>query len=140
MSDNISEVLHKLILTYRSSIKQAASQSGIDLPITHIRSLKCIKKIPDCRATDISHRLRLDKSQVARIIKELLSEGCIEKKPHPRNHRSQTLLLTRPGEEIMNAIHKIDQKMKSKMLLGLTDEQVQGFTVIADIMINNLSD
>jgi DNA-binding MarR family transcriptional regulator len=128
MSDNISEVLHTLISTYRSSIKQAVNQSGIDLPVTHIRSLKCIKEIPDCRATDISHRLRL------------VSKGYIEKKPHPSNHRSQTLLLTQLGEEIMNAIHEIDQEMKSKMSLGLTDEQVQGFTVIADIMINNLSD
>jgi DNA-binding MarR family transcriptional regulator len=132
MSDNISEVLHTLISTYRSSIKQAVNQSGIDLPVTHIRSLTCIKDIPD--------RLRLDKSQVTRIIKELFSEGYIEKKPHPSNHRSQTLLLTQLGEEIMNAIHEIDQEMKSKMSLGLTDEQVQGFTVIADIMINNLSD
>jgi DNA-binding MarR family transcriptional regulator len=140
MSDNTSEVLHTLISTYRSSIKQAVNQSGINLPVTHIRSLKCIKKIPDCSATDISHRLRLDKSQVTRIIKELFSEGYIEKKPHPSNHRSQTLLLTQLGEEIMNAIHEIDQEMKSKMLLGLTDEQVQGFTIIADIMINNLSD
>ena len=140
MSDNISEVLHTLISTYRSSIKQAVNQSGIDLPVTHIRSLKYIKKIPDCSATDISHRLRLDKSQVTRIIKELFSEGYIDKKPHPSNHRSQTLLLTQLGEEIMNAIHKIDQEMKSKMSLGLTDEQVQGFTVIANIMINNLSD
>tara|TARA_R110001606_G_scaffold155631_1_gene297902 strand:- start:719 stop:967 length:249 start_codon:yes stop_codon:yes gene_type:complete len=82
----------------------------------------------------------LDKSQVTRIIKELFSEGYIDKKPHPSNHRSQTLLLTQLGEEIMNAIHEIDQEMKSKMSLGLTDEQVQGFTVIADIMINNLSD
>ena len=140
MSDNISEVLHKLISTYRSSIKQAANLSGIDLPITYIRSLKCIKKIPNCSATDISHRLRLDKSQVTRIIQALLNEGYVEKVKHPSNHRSQTLLLTVMGEKVMDVIHDIDQEMNSKMSSGLTEAQVQDFIVIANIMINNLSD
>jgi len=138
MTDNISEALHKLISSYRGAIKQMAGQRGIDLPITYIRTLKCIKKIPHCCATDISMRLRLDKSQVTRIIKALFNEGYVDKVKHPNNHRSQILLLTGSGKELMDLIAEIDQEVKNKMSIGLTNQQVQNFIVIADIMKNNL--
>ncbi|ETI58045.1 MarR family winged helix-turn-helix transcriptional regulator [Marinomonas profundimaris] len=139
MTDNISETLHKLISTYKGELKNAISQQNVDLPITYIRSLKCIDKITDCSAKDISIRLRLDKSQVTRIIKKMLADGYVKKMPHPNNHRSQALSLTDLGESVIALIAKIDQETKSKMAVALTDEQIKSFLTVANIMIDNLS-
>ncbi|TYL47799.1 winged helix DNA-binding protein [Marinomonas sp. IMCC 4694] len=83
MNETIGEALHVLTHSYRHLLKEAAQRSGIVLPVSHIRSLKCIGSTNQCRARDICTTLRLDKSQVARILKALLNKGYIAKKSKP---------------------------------------------------------
>jgi DNA-binding MarR family transcriptional regulator len=139
MRDAIAESLYKLIQSHRSKMKNTATESGISIPISHIRSLKCIKKISNCSASDIAQKLSLDKSQVTRILKELVAEGYVQKRPAPNNHRSQLLVLTEIGNTLLDKLMTLHQQTIEIMTTGLNDQQIIDFINIAETMTNNLS-
>lgn len=137
MKENIGESLHRLLHYYRHQVRSAALEANISMPVTHIRSLKCIKKINNCSAKDISGRLSLDKSQVTRVLKELLASRYIAKVRNPENHRSQLLSLTNSGHEQLSRIMKLEQIAVERMTRNLTDQQINDFIRISDTMIND---
>ncbi|MBD5772082.1 MarR family winged helix-turn-helix transcriptional regulator [Marinomonas colpomeniae] len=138
MKDSIAESLHKLTHQYRSKMKEAIDTSGVIISVSHIRTLKCIKHINSCTASDIANRISLDKSQVTRILKDLVSEKHVEKIRDPSNHRSQLLNLTNSGNELLIEITKLNTHVIQTMTTGLTDQEVKDFIHIANIMASNL--
>ncbi|RBP84684.1 MarR family transcriptional regulator [Marinomonas rhizomae] len=139
MKENIGESLHKLMHHYRHQVRETAAKSGILIPVSHIRSLKCINKITNCSAKDIADRLSLDKSQITRVLKELVSSGYVEKIRSPDNHRSQLLSLTKRGSELLTRITMLDRVAAQNMTQNLTDQQIEDFIHISEIMVNNLN-
>jgi DNA-binding MarR family transcriptional regulator len=138
MKENIGESLHKLMHHYRHQLREAALKSGISIPVSHLRSLKCINKIEKCNAKDIADRLSLDKSQITRVLKELVQSGYVEKVRSPDNHRSQLLSLTKNGEELLAKITMLDRIAAENMTQNLTEQQIEDFSRISEIMVSNL--
>ncbi|MBU1296660.1 MAG: MarR family winged helix-turn-helix transcriptional regulator [Gammaproteobacteria bacterium] len=138
MKENIGESLHKLMHHYRHQLREAALKSGISIPVSHIRSLKCINKIEKCSAKDIADRLSLDKSQITRVLKELVQSGYVEKIRSPDNHRSQLLSLTMDGAELLTKITMLERTATENMTQNLTEQQIEDFTRISEIMVSNL--
>ncbi|WP_394179242.1 MarR family winged helix-turn-helix transcriptional regulator [Marinomonas posidonica] len=114
MQHNISEALHGLMLSYRKALKYLATEGGISIPVTHIRALKCITNIENCSARDITQRLRLDKSQVARLVRDLLEQDYIEKDKHPTNNRCQVISLTAAGKGLQKKLPILKTKHAPK--------------------------
>ncbi|PYF84808.1 MULTISPECIES: MarR family winged helix-turn-helix transcriptional regulator [Marinomonas] len=137
MKENIGESLHRLMHNYRHQIRAAALEADIAMPVTHIRSLKCIDKIHNCSAKDISDKLSLDKSQVTRVLKELLTKSYITKASNPENHRSQLLSLTDSGREQLSRIMMLEHTAVERMTRNLTDHQIEDFIRISNIMISD---
>lgn len=137
MKEKIAESLHQLVHSYRHHMREEASRSGISIPVSHIRSLKCIHRIQNCHAKDIAERLSLDKSQITRVLKELVSLGYVKKVRNPDNHRSQLLSLTESGDALLNKLMALDQLAVEKMTRHLTEQQIVDFIYIAEMMTNN---
>lgn len=137
MKENIGESLHQLLHSYRYQIRNAALEANISIPVTHIRALKCINKMPNCSAKSISEKLSLDKSQVTRVINELQADSLIEKDQDPENYRSQLLSLTNTGREQLLQVLMLEQSAVETMTRDLTDQQVADFIHITNIMISN---
>lgn len=138
MKDKIGESLHRLVHSYRSQVKDAAIKSGLSIPVSHIRSLKCIKNIENCSATDIASKLLMDKSQITRTLKELVNEGYVEKQTNPSNHRSQLLFLTDSGSALLTHLMTLEESTRNQMTAGLSSQQIDDFILIADTMRHNL--
>ncbi|MBJ7554065.1 MarR family winged helix-turn-helix transcriptional regulator [Marinomonas spartinae] len=137
MQDSIGESLHKLIHSYKSTLRETAIQSGIKLPVGHIRLLKSLKK-EGCIAKAVATQLCLDKSQVTRVINDLVERGYLTKERHPTNHRSSLLILTHSGKTLLDDIQTFEKTISQEMAIGLTDQQVDQFIQIADTMRHNL--
>jgi DNA-binding MarR family transcriptional regulator len=137
MKEKIAESLHKLMHNYRQHIREAAAKSAISIPVTHIRSLKCIRKIRHCSAKDIADKLSLDKSQITRVLKELVNLGYVVKVRDPNNHRSQLLNLTESGDALLDKLMMLDQSAVEKMTHNLTEQQIVDFIHLAEMMTNN---
>ncbi|WP_020407498.1 MarR family winged helix-turn-helix transcriptional regulator [Hahella ganghwensis] len=141
---NIGESLHQLLHTYKRAMRQGHQEVGLSLAVSHIRSLKVInhyQKNTDeiCTAQTISTRLKLDKAQITRVIKDLLAENLIEKSDNPKDRRSQILRLTNKGVETIKRIKEAEDLAGKRMSEGLQQDEIEEFVRLARIMMDNLN-
>lgn len=133
--DNLFQLVHILKRQLHEQVEQ------LDLPIApmHVRVIKIISKNSPCTAMDIVNVLDRDKAQVTRLIKTLIEEDFIEKKPNPNDKRSQCLLTTDKGNEVLNKIRAIDTQILDKMTQDVSEEELEAFQLVARKLAENLS-
>ena len=133
--ESVFQLVHMLKRHMHEHIEQ------LDLSITpmHMRVLKIISKKQTCTANDIAQFLDRDKAQVTRLLNELIKQTLIEKVPNPEDKRSQRLLVTSEGLEILAQLATIDTKMNDKMMKGISQKELEEFERITGLMTENLS-
>lgn len=133
--ESLFQLVHMLKRRMHEHIEQ------LDLSITpmHLRVLKIIKRKQTCTAVDIAQFLNRDKAQVTRLLNELIKQSLIEKVPNPEDKRSQRLLVTNEGAEILAQLAIIDTKMNDKMMKGISQEELKEFERITGLMTVNLA-
>ncbi|WP_434528297.1 MarR family winged helix-turn-helix transcriptional regulator [Vibrio sp. K4] len=133
--DNLFHLVHVLKRQLHEQIEQ------LELPIApmHVRVIKIINKQSPCTAMDVVNFLNRDKAQVTRLIKTLIEEGFIEKRPNPEDKRSQCLLTTEKGNEVLSKIKAVDAEIFQKMTLNVSEEELEAFQLVAGKLAENLS-
>ncbi|MGI9916686.1 MarR family winged helix-turn-helix transcriptional regulator [Vibrio owensii] len=133
--DNLFHLVHVLKRQLHEQIEQ------LELPIApmHVRVIKIISKQSPCTAMDVVNFLNRDKAQVTRLIKTLIEEGFIEKRPNPEDKRSQCLLTTEKGNEVLAKIKAVDAEIFQKMTLNVSEEELEAFQLVARKLAENLS-
>ncbi|MFV8413447.1 MarR family winged helix-turn-helix transcriptional regulator [Vibrio owensii] len=133
--DNLFHLVHILKRQLHEQIEQ------LELPIApmHVRVIKIISKQSPCTAMDVVNFLNRDKAQVTRLIKTLIEEGFIEKRPNPEDKRSQCLLTTEKGNEVLSKIKAVDAEIFQKMTLNVSEEELEAFQLVAGKLADNLS-
>ncbi|MCF6453291.1 MarR family transcriptional regulator [Vibrio sp. MMG022] len=133
--DNLFHLVHVLKRQLHEQIEQ------LELPIApmHVRVIKIISKQSPCTAMDVVNFLNRDKAQVTRLIKTLIEEGFIEKRPNPEDKRSQCLLTTEKGHEVLSKIKAVDAEIFQKMTLNVSEEELEAFQLVAGKLAENLS-
>ncbi len=133
--DNLFHLVHVLKRQLHEQIEQ------LELPIApmHVRVIKIISKQSPCTAMDVVNFLNRDKAQVTRLIKTLIEEGFIEKRPNPEDKRSQCLLTTEKGNEVLSKIKAVDAEIFQKMTSTVSEEELEAFQVVAGKLAENLS-
>ncbi|MFC6631861.1 MarR family winged helix-turn-helix transcriptional regulator [Microbulbifer taiwanensis] len=137
-SPSISESLHRLMHAYKSRLRQLVQDRQLGLPITHIRALKGVCSNPQCTAQSIALRMQRDKAQITRVLNELIRDDLIEKRDNPADRRSQLLLPTAKGREIMGQLRNIERQAAAAMTKGLSRDEVDEFIRLATVMAENL--
>lgn len=133
--DNLFHLVHVLKRQLHEQIEQ------LELPIApmHVRVIKIISKQSPCTAMDVVNFLNRDKAQVTRLIKTLIEEGFIEKRPNPEDKRSQCLLTSEKGNEVLAKIKAVDAEIFQKMTLNVSEEELEAFQLVAGKLAENLS-
>lgn len=133
--DNLFHLVHVFKRQLHEQIEQ------LELPIApmHVRVIKIISKQSPCTAMDVVNFLNRDKAQVTRLIKTLIEEGFIEKRPNPEDKRSQCLLTTEKGNEVLSKIKAVDAEIFQKMTLNVSAEELEAFQLVAGKLAENLS-
>ncbi|MCC9623115.1 MarR family winged helix-turn-helix transcriptional regulator [Thalassospira sp. MA62] len=132
------ETLHRLLHGYKRSLIDAMHDANMPMPVSHIRVLKWLARVPAITPLHLSEKSGQDKGRIARLIKELEKEGLIERQPHPEDRRSQTLHLTPAGENRLNDFRALETHVRSRMTRGLTRGQIHDFVEIANLIADNL--
>lgn len=140
----MGEALHRLLHTYKRAMRHAYREAGITLPIAHIRTLKIIRsqqhRADDaCTAQLLAARLERDKAQIARVVKDLLGDGLIEKHDNPEDRRSQILRLTDQGTDTLDQIKAAETRAGKRMAKGLSEGELNTFVHLAGVMTDNLT-
>ena len=136
---NLSDTLHRLVHVYKSRLRAEVAQRELGLPITHMRALKGICRNPHSTAQSIAQRMDRDKAQITRVLKELLSDGLIEKRPNPDDGRSQLLFPTEKGSEVMNHLLQAERETAVAMTRSLSAQELTLFAEMSARMVENLS-
>lgn len=134
----IGESLHRLLHAYKRAMREEYEAADIGLTVSHARVLKGIDRLEDGTAQHIADRMRQNKGRIARLIKDLVGQGLVERRPHPDDSRSQQLSLTQTGHDMRARIAAIEAQAAARMAGGLPADDVHRFIDLADTMIANL--
>ncbi|MCQ1058969.1 MarR family winged helix-turn-helix transcriptional regulator [Photobacterium sp. DNB23_23_1] len=137
-SKSLESVFH-LVHMLKRHMHEHIEQLDLSITPMHMRVLKIIKKKQICTAVDIAHFLNRDKAQVTRLLNELIKQSLIEKVPNPEDKRSQCLLVTSEGAEILANLAIIDGQMNERMMKGISNEELKEFERITGLMAENLA-
>ena len=135
----LSDNLHRLMHVYRSQLRAEVAAQDLGLPITHIRALKGICRNPESTAHSIAQRMQRDKAQITRVLKELLGDGLIEKRPNPNDGRSQLLFPTIKGEAVLKEVLQAEQKTADAMTRSLSPQELDLFSELTGRMVEDFT-
>ncbi len=118
-----------------------AEVGQLDLDITpmHMRVMKIISRQSQCSSIDIANLLKRDKAQVTRLLKPLIEQELLTKAANPEDKRSQLLVLTEAGSELMEQMTGIENELLAKMTEQVSKEDLDKFAQVAHLMANNLN-
>lgn len=105
-------------------MREAYLSSGIELPIAHVRVLKCIGYLPACTAQAIAKQMQCDKSQITRIVKNLRTAELVRAQADPEDARSRVLTPTPAGRSLPGCIAEAEREAGARMVDGLPPEAV----------------
>jgi DNA-binding MarR family transcriptional regulator len=140
MSDSKSlDCLFQLLHSFKRNLHHQIEALELDIVPMQVRVLKIIANKPQCTAVDIATFLDRDKAQVTRLLNSLIEQALILKKANPEDRRSQYLLVTQSGEEILAKLAKVEASIFEKMKAGLNEQDLTTFEHVARTMSSNLN-
>ena len=83
--------------------------------------------------------MQRDKAQITRVLKELLNDGLIEKRPNPKDGRSQLLIPTERGAAVLTELIQAEQNTADVMTRSLGQQELEQFAELAARMVENLT-
>ncbi|WP_413283543.1 MarR family winged helix-turn-helix transcriptional regulator [Vibrio sp. MA40-2] len=134
ISDSVFTIMHLYRLTMRSKL----NATDIGLHSMHVKCLTFIDRNTVCTANDIASFFSRDKSQIARLIKEMIDKNWVTKVANPQDKRSQLLSLTEQGKSLANLIADTQRDVQEKIQKNLSTEELEEFKRVADIIANTL--
>jgi len=134
-----SECILNLSQYYRLNIRAAVNANELGLNGMHVRCLRVIASTPACTANCIVKNMGRDKAQIARLVKDMIAKGWVEKQASSEDKRSHILTLSDSGQKLQQKISVIEKDIEKTILKGLSEEEVAEFQRIAAKMLDNLA-
>ena len=132
------ESVHRLMHTYKYLLRTGTLKQRIELPVTHIRALKRICRIPQSTAQSISQSMQRDKAQVTRALNDLIDAKLIVKMDNPSDRRSQLLKPTPKGRKIMAKLDAAEDAAVAQLTKKLDADDLAFFLRISNIMTDGV--
>lgn len=134
----LSEALFNLVHTVRINMKNEIKKLALDLSPMHLKSLKVISMIEECTGQKLADFMGRDKAQINRLIKELVNQELITKEDNDKDKRSQFLVLSVKGSEIMALFKKVESQVFNRMIKNISDEEIKQFVELSALLKQNL--
>ena len=135
----VGESLHQLMHAYKRALRQAYAEAGLALNVSHIRTLKAIRRQAPCTAQHIAHHTQRDKAQITRLLRELIDADIIVRTPHPDDRRSQMLSLTEHGRAVLTQVDACEREAHTRLSSGMAPADLEAFLRLSRLMISNLN-
>ncbi|WP_028865903.1 MarR family winged helix-turn-helix transcriptional regulator [Psychromonas aquimarina] len=139
MNNSTGKYLFTLIQSYRSEMRSAIDAKSLNINAMHVQCLRFIAETPSCTANSIVQGLTRDKSQISILIKDMVKKGWIEKTANIADKRSQLLVLTAAGRELIDKVRQEEAAVSKRMQQGLSEQELAVFQNVVQTMIKNLN-
>ncbi len=136
----LSETMHQLMHTYKHLLREGIRQQQLDMPVTHIRTLKGICRNPQSTAQSIAKCMQRDKAQITRALNNLMDAELIEKTDNPLDGRSQLLIPTAKGRQVMTQLDAAEDWAVAQLTQNLKSDELALFLRVSRTMIDSARD
>ena len=111
------------------------------LASAHTMCLRHLYNAPEgLTRTRLTHLCDIDKAQVSRVINELCSRGYVVEKEDESINYKKRLRLTPMGKEIAEEINKIVVKVISYVSSDFSQEEIENFYRVYDVICDKLKE
>jgi Transcriptional regulators len=114
----------RLLMFYSHELQTIGVKSG------HMMYICCVCDNPGFSQDQISSFLHVDKSTVAKAVKELLSGGYITRSPNPEFRREYAIMPTEKGKRTAKKIDEIKLKGHAFITSQMTDIESELFRML----------
>ncbi|RBW46062.1 MarR family transcriptional regulator [Psychromonas sp. B3M02] len=138
MDTPIINNLFTLMQRYRMTMRDVINANELGLNAMHVRCLHIIEATEACTANDIVQKMQRDKAQVARLVKDLMNLGFIEKNASKEDKRRFILSFTESGSALLMKLLAAQKEINNSLCKGLNKAQLDTFLSVVDKMSENL--
>lgn len=111
----------------RCELARVLGAEGLPVSPLHMRVLMWCSHFPGTNQQAIGDAIGRDKSQVARLVKELESKGLLTRDGDPNDKRSYTLRATSAGGKACRVFERVELGIAQKMFPEDPAESLQSF-------------
>lgn len=130
----------QLTLLVKDRMSRALADVDTRLSPVQVMILRRLCEVGDQTQNEISLGLGRDKSQIAKLIKDLERKGLVRRKPHPEDRRSNVVS---PAPTVCRMVADIaarERQLVAAMLDGVSPEDRAAFSRLLAQMTRNLAD
>ena len=104
-----------------------------------MEALSAIINSPDPNPQiEIANRLRIEGPTMTRMIDALSRDGLVERQPAPSDRRTKYPSVTPEGERALETIFEVTDELRSRLLDGLSPEEIDRFYSVLMLLLERL--
>ncbi|BFM50067.1 MarR family transcriptional regulator [Marinomonas sp. THO17] len=134
-----SKNINFLITDILRLMRREYRKSDLGMTPMQARALVYVSRNEGIRQVALAELLDIQPITLARLIDQLVSDGLVERKADPKDRRANALFLTKQATTWLIEIDKEIQRVRSKALQGLSEEQIQAAMEVMNKMHENLA-
>jgi DNA-binding MarR family transcriptional regulator len=132
------KVLRRFERTHRVLMDDLHCCGG--LTIVQCHPLLEIAELGQTSLSDLSSRLKLDRSTLSRTVEGLVRQGLVDRRPDSRDRRFVVLSLTDEGRRICDDINERNDRFYAEILARLPDDKREETIALFDGLIRTLAE
>lgn len=115
-----------------SIFAEGMKAEGIDLTSPQFAALTILDENPGIDQATLAGMIALDRPTIGGVIERLAGKGLVERRTNEADRRAKRLKLTQHGKDMVKRMRPLVIATQAKILDGLTEEEKEQFTVLAD--------
>nr|WP_255553375.1 MarR family winged helix-turn-helix transcriptional regulator [Maritimibacter sp. DP1N21-5] len=127
--------LHSMLRSVGASIR-----GPLNLETGSIGILSLIWVNPGISQNDLAENLAMKKSAIAKLVKSLEKQGCLERKRVPGDRRMNAITLTSKGHEMIASIRALSMPLNEEVVEGIPKDDLETFYRVLATLHNKLAD
>lgn len=136
-----SFVSYKLARVQNRLNAQAAGllRAHSELSLTEWRVISLASLLGETTATAMAREAEMDKGQISRAIKGLLSAGYLTSQNNARDARQSLLQLSKKGEAVYDRLINVMRQRQRDLTLGIEDAELEAFYRVLEKLEGNIT-
>ena len=112
----------------------AAFEADVGQPLSRWRILQALQDAGETSQKDLARQLAMDPASMTRQMKTLESEGLIQRRAHPRDHRLTQVALTAAGAALVERARPEREAFSRRALAGLPPDQIEATLALLQVL------
>ena len=129
MPGHLIRRLHQISV---SIFAEGMKAEGIDLTSPQFAAIALLDENPGIDQATLAGMIALDRPTIGGVVERLAGKGLVQRKTSETDRRAKHLKLTQQGKDMVKRMRPLVAAAQAKILDGLSDDEKEQFTALAD--------